>query len=172
VLEVYQKLCRESSGSAARLRANTITFNTLISAAGRAGDWQCALRFYADMDDCGVLPDKVRCASRRRGVGCHAPECLAARRSVRSVHSASVTASMRRPCSLNAALCRHAERCADTRPRRTHPFISRVPLYRTSPAVSHQRLPARPPAAQPFRHEAGAPAKRAGAQSCAAVTSR
>lgn len=57
--EVYSRLCRECADSG-RLRPNVITFNTLISAAGRAGEWHRALRLYEEMDDYAVLPDKVR----------------------------------------------------------------------------------------------------------------
>lgn len=75
MLEVYARLCRECADSG-RLRPNVITFNTMITAAGRAGEWEKALDLYDDMDEYGVLPDKVRSTHSTRQP--HPPACLRA----------------------------------------------------------------------------------------------
>ena len=77
VTEVYSRLMRDCADSG-RVRPNVITFNTMISAAGRAGEWEKALELYEEMDEHGVLPDKVR-PTARRARGMWTP-CASARR--------------------------------------------------------------------------------------------
>lgn len=57
---------RESAGSSYAAHPNRVTYNTIISAAGRWGDWQEALATYQNMVDAEVEPDKVRSPDNHR----------------------------------------------------------------------------------------------------------
>jgi pentatricopeptide repeat protein len=58
VNEVYRRL--EQVVDSGNLKPNRITFNTLISAAGKANEWERALQFYETMVEMGISPDKAR----------------------------------------------------------------------------------------------------------------